>query len=203
MILRLWRSRRCCRIHRAGCCDGKPRHLAQSRSARGRRHFRFRRDRVAELREEWGSGPPNCLIVPNFSIGAVVMMRLSEIAAPHFAAAEVIEMHHDRKATRLQERHRDRGADRRHRIAGSGGRLGRADSGRSWSGRRRCSGSCCSTPGIGRSPTGVVRRSWRDVDHPSRHQRSDCFHARCPRSDQRCGELPDPVTVGLESVLGI
>ena len=38
------------------------------------------------------------MIVPNFSIGAVVMMRLAEIAAPHFDAAEVIEMHHDRKA---------------------------------------------------------------------------------------------------------
>jgi 4-hydroxy-tetrahydrodipicolinate reductase len=58
----------------------------------------FDSSRVAELREEWGSGPPNCLVVPNFSIGAVVMMRLSEIAAPHFAAAEVIELHHDKKA---------------------------------------------------------------------------------------------------------
>ena len=53
--------------------------------------------RVAALRAQWGSGPPNCLVVPNFSIGAVVMMRLSEVAAPHFAAAEVIELHHDRK----------------------------------------------------------------------------------------------------------
>jgi len=53
--------------------------------------------RIAALREQWGSGPPNCLIVPNFSIGAVVMMRLSEIAAPHFAAAEIIELHHDHK----------------------------------------------------------------------------------------------------------
>ncbi|MCL1693045.1 MAG: 4-hydroxy-tetrahydrodipicolinate reductase [Actinomycetia bacterium] len=57
----------------------------------------FDADRVARLRTQWGSGPPNCLVVPNFSIGAVVMMRLAEIAAPHFAAAEVIELHHDRK----------------------------------------------------------------------------------------------------------
>ena len=57
----------------------------------------FDADRVAKLRELWESGPPNCLVVPNFSIGAVVMMRLSEIATPHFAAAEIIEMHHDRK----------------------------------------------------------------------------------------------------------
>ncbi|MEA2011402.1 MAG: 4-hydroxy-tetrahydrodipicolinate reductase [Actinomycetota bacterium] len=57
----------------------------------------FDADRVERLRSQWGSGPPNCLVVPNFSIGAVVMMRLAEIAAPHFAAADVIEMHHDRK----------------------------------------------------------------------------------------------------------
>ena len=57
----------------------------------------FDGDRLATLKHQWGSGPPNCLVVPNFSIGAVVMMRLAEIAAPHFAAAEIVEMHHDRK----------------------------------------------------------------------------------------------------------
>jgi len=57
----------------------------------------FDADRVAEVEELWGDGPPNCLIVPNFSIGAVVMMRLAELAAPHFDAAEIIELHHDRK----------------------------------------------------------------------------------------------------------
>jgi 4-hydroxy-tetrahydrodipicolinate reductase len=58
----------------------------------------FDEARLAHVDQAWGDNPPNCLIVPNFSIGAVVMMRLSEIAAPHFAAAEVIELHHDRKA---------------------------------------------------------------------------------------------------------
>ncbi len=54
--------------------------------------------RIAELQDAWGSGPPNCLVAPNFSIGAVLAMKFAEMAAPHFAAAEVIEMHHDRKA---------------------------------------------------------------------------------------------------------
>jgi 4-hydroxy-tetrahydrodipicolinate reductase len=58
----------------------------------------FDAERIAQVTEQWGSGPPNCLIVPNFSIGAVTAMRLAETAAPHFAAAEVIELHHDRKA---------------------------------------------------------------------------------------------------------
>jgi len=53
--------------------------------------------RLAALREQWGSGPPNCLVVPNFSIGGVLMMRFAALAAPHFAASEVIELHHDRK----------------------------------------------------------------------------------------------------------
>jgi 4-hydroxy-tetrahydrodipicolinate reductase len=58
----------------------------------------FGEERLSELESFWGDGAGNCLIVPNFSIGAVVMMRIAEIAAPHFDAAEVIEMHHDRKA---------------------------------------------------------------------------------------------------------
>jgi len=37
------------------------------------------------------------VFVPNFSIGAVMMMRLAEIAAPHFPSVEIIEMHHDQK----------------------------------------------------------------------------------------------------------
>jgi 4-hydroxy-tetrahydrodipicolinate reductase len=53
---------------------------------------------IGELFDTWGAGPPNCLVVPNFSVGAALMMRFAEQAAPHFAAAEVIELHHDRKA---------------------------------------------------------------------------------------------------------
>ncbi len=54
--------------------------------------------RIEALRARWGAGPPNCLVVPNFSIGAVLMMRFAELAGPHFAAAEIIELHHDGKA---------------------------------------------------------------------------------------------------------
>src|SRR3989449_8861650 len=37
------------------------------------------------------------IVAPNFAVGAVLMMHLAEIAAPHFDAAEVIEMHHATK----------------------------------------------------------------------------------------------------------
>ncbi len=39
----------------------------------------------------------NCFIAPNFAIGAVLMMRFAELAAPYFETAEVIELHHDGK----------------------------------------------------------------------------------------------------------
>jgi 4-hydroxy-tetrahydrodipicolinate reductase len=42
-------------------------------------------------------GRSNCLIAPNFAIGAVLMMRFAEIAAPYFETGEVIEYHHDGK----------------------------------------------------------------------------------------------------------
>lgn len=39
----------------------------------------------------------NCLVAPNFAIGAVLMMRFAELASPWFETAEVIEFHHDAK----------------------------------------------------------------------------------------------------------
>lgn len=38
------------------------------------------------------------LIAPNFSVGAVLMMRFAELAAPHFESVEVVELHHPGKA---------------------------------------------------------------------------------------------------------
>jgi len=53
--------------------------------------------RIARLRDEWEESDRRCLVVPNFSLGSVLMMRFAEMAAPLFAGAEIIEMHHDRK----------------------------------------------------------------------------------------------------------
>ncbi len=38
-----------------------------------------------------------CLVVPNFAIGAVLMMRFAEMASPWFQTAEIIEFHHNDK----------------------------------------------------------------------------------------------------------
>ena len=41
--------------------------------------------------------PPTASIAANFAIGAVLMMRFAELAAPFFAGAEIVELHHDGK----------------------------------------------------------------------------------------------------------
>ena len=52
-------------------------------------------DRVDQLVSE--HPPVGVVIAPNFSIGAVLMMRFAAEAAPYFASAEVIELHRDTK----------------------------------------------------------------------------------------------------------
>ena len=140
--------------------------------------------RIATLRSQWGSGPPNCLVVPNFSIGAVVMMRLSEIAAPHFAAAEVIELHHDRKVDAPS----GTAIATAERIANSadqqqGRRLGRTHPGRPRSGHVRYPRPRCATAWSCRSSARPVRRRRRDTDDPTRHDRPNGVHAGSPRGN--------------------
>jgi 4-hydroxy-tetrahydrodipicolinate reductase len=55
--------------------------------------------RLAEV-AAWLAARPagRVLVVPNFSVGAVLMMRFAAIAAPFFESAEVIELHHAGKA---------------------------------------------------------------------------------------------------------
>ena len=57
----------------------------------------FTPERLASLREMWGSDGPACLVVPNFAIGAVLMMRFAAEAAPFFEAVEIVERHHSNK----------------------------------------------------------------------------------------------------------
>jgi 4-hydroxy-tetrahydrodipicolinate reductase len=39
----------------------------------------------------------NCFVAPNFAIGAVLMMRLSQEVAPHMPEVEIVELHGDQK----------------------------------------------------------------------------------------------------------
>ena len=55
----------------------------------------FTDDDLAEYGSIYTSS--SCLIAPNFAIGAVLMMRFAQLAAPWFETAEIVEMHHDGK----------------------------------------------------------------------------------------------------------
>lgn len=58
----------------------------------------FDDDRIAQVSALLGETPSTgVLVVPNFSIGAVLMMRFAAVAAPFFESVEVIEMHHPAK----------------------------------------------------------------------------------------------------------
>lgn len=52
------------------------------------------RDVLDRMARERGIG---AMIVPNFSIGAVLMMRFAQDAARFFPSVEIVEMHHDQK----------------------------------------------------------------------------------------------------------
>jgi 4-hydroxy-tetrahydrodipicolinate reductase len=52
-------------------------------------------DDIAALQKLTGAA--NCLVVPNFAIGAVLMMRLAEQVAAYLPQVEIIEAHHERK----------------------------------------------------------------------------------------------------------
>jgi 4-hydroxy-tetrahydrodipicolinate reductase len=160
--------------------------------------------RLDETRSIWGEGPPNCLVVPNFSIGAVLMMRFAETAAPFFAASEIVEMHHDAKAD-----------------APSGTALSTAERIRTAGGpQRRTVESDESLPGARGADVGprvhAVRLpgiiAHQDVIFGAPGETLTLSHDTTDRQAflpgvllaiREVANLRDPVTVGLEPLLGI
>jgi 4-hydroxy-tetrahydrodipicolinate reductase len=51
-------------------------------------------NKLAEMAEEKRIG---AIIAPNFAIGAILMMKFSQMAAKYFSDVEIIELHHDQK----------------------------------------------------------------------------------------------------------
>jgi 4-hydroxy-tetrahydrodipicolinate reductase len=49
---------------------------------------------VAELEELFRGSAANCILAANFAVGAVLMMRLAELAAGSMDGVEIVEMHH-------------------------------------------------------------------------------------------------------------
>ncbi|GHH98203.1 4-hydroxy-tetrahydrodipicolinate reductase [Neobacillus kokaensis] len=57
----------------------------------------FTKGQLQELDELCKEKELGCIIAPNFAIGAVLMMKFSQMAAKYFQDVEIIEMHHDKK----------------------------------------------------------------------------------------------------------
>ena len=57
----------------------------------------FTADDIERLGCAFDESTANAVIAPNFAIGAILMMRFAELAAPYFDSAEIIELHHDQK----------------------------------------------------------------------------------------------------------
>lgn len=54
-------------------------------------------EQITELEELSKKNNTACFIAPNFSTGAVLMMRFAQMASKYFDNAEIIELHHNRK----------------------------------------------------------------------------------------------------------
>lgn len=54
-------------------------------------------DTISDLGAIADSNGVGLLVVPNFALGAVLMMRFASLAAPYFKWAEIIERHHEKK----------------------------------------------------------------------------------------------------------
>jgi len=68
------------------------------------------RDRVDALARERGVA---VFVAPNFSIGAVLMMRFAAEAAKHLPRAEIVELHNEAKKDAPSGRRRNRSCRRR------------------------------------------------------------------------------------------
>ncbi len=52
---------------------------------------------LKEIEKLCSANKVNCLVAPNFAIGAVLMMKFSAEAVKYMPKAEIIELHHDKK----------------------------------------------------------------------------------------------------------
>jgi 4-hydroxy-tetrahydrodipicolinate reductase len=52
---------------------------------------------LADMEARFAGSGANAVVAPNFAIGAVLLLHLCRIAAPHMDGVEIIELHHDAK----------------------------------------------------------------------------------------------------------
>jgi 4-hydroxy-tetrahydrodipicolinate reductase len=127
----------------------------------------------------------NCFVAPNFAIGAVLMMQMAKMAAPHMPESEIVELHHERKldapsgtAKRTAKLIRDAGGEVHEPIHSI-----------------RLPGLVAHQEVVfgGEGQTLTIR-------HDTTDRRS--FMPGVLLAVRRVGELDEPFTVGLETLLG-
>ncbi len=52
---------------------------------------------IERARELFAASPANCVVAPNFALGAALLTRFCELAAPVMDGVEIVELHHDAK----------------------------------------------------------------------------------------------------------
>ena len=143
------------------------------------------------------------MIAPNFAIGAVLMMRFAELAAPYFESAEIIELHHDHKidapsgtamrtAQRMAAASKDWGDDPTTKVVAEGARGGLVERhpdslgahARGWSRTRRC---CSARPA----------RRCRSATTPTTARR---FMPGVLLAVQKVADVPG-LTIGLDALI--
>jgi 4-hydroxy-tetrahydrodipicolinate reductase len=138
----------------------------------------------ARVAAERASDGARCLVAPNFAIGAVLMMELSRRVAPHMPECEIVELHHERKVD-----------------APSGTARRTADLIREAGGTVHEPIHSVRLPGLvahqevifgGAGQTLTIRH-----DSTDRHS----FMPGVLLAVRRVGDLPQPLTVGLEKLL--
>lgn len=53
---------------------------------------------LAEIKKMCTKNKGNCVVAPNFAVGAILMMKFAKVAAHYMPEVEIIELHHDQKA---------------------------------------------------------------------------------------------------------
>jgi 4-hydroxy-tetrahydrodipicolinate reductase len=131
-----------------------------------------------------GGGGPRAFVAPNFAIGAVLMMELGQRVAEHMPEVEIVELHHDRKldkpsgtAARTADLLREAGANVHEPVHSV-----------------RLPGLVAHQELIfgGEGQTLTIRHD--SIDRAS-------FMPGVVLACRRVGSLPEPLTVGLETLL--
>jgi 4-hydroxy-tetrahydrodipicolinate reductase len=143
--------------------------------------FDLEQIRAAASEAERGA---RCFVAPNFAIGAVLMMQLARQAAAHMPECEIVELHHERKldapsgtAKRTADMIRDAGAQVHEPI------------------------HSIRLPGLVAHQEVIFGGEGQtlSIRHDSTDRRS--FMPGVLLAVRRVAELPEPLTVGLESIL--